>query len=176
MNVVIEAKSGQECQLTSSPAYEIANAVYANAEVGHILAIESQSEVDPMWLVRVVKKHESLEKERKFDAWGVEYCCEVGEGTLEVTRMFISSSKATNTFCDDVQKRSFFVPTLLLRHSDLGGVMKKKENTIQTDGSNRAWAAVEVAGTGAEEEQPEFYYELDAEKRKYVALLCRENV
>ena len=148
--------------------------MYAGADVGHVLAMESQSEVSPMWLVRVVKKHSSLVEERTFDDWGVTYCCAAGEGALEVTRLFISSSKATNTFCDDVQRRKFFVPSLLLRHSDLTGSMDRRETTVQTDGSNRCRSAVEVAGDGADE-QPECYYELDAEKRRDVALLCREN-
>ena len=174
VSVVIDAKSEQPCQYTSSPAIEIASEVYAKAKQGHVLAAESQSEVEPMWLVRVVKKHSALEEDQKFSNWGVEYCCEAGKGALEVTRLFISSSKATNTFCDDVKNRTFFIPTIFLRHSDLSGDMEKKDNTIQTDGSNRTWAAVEVTGDGTEEEQPKHYYELDADKRRKVALLCRE--
>ena len=162
---MIESKSEQQCQLTSSPAVEIAAAVYDGAEKGHVLAVESQSELVPMWLVRVVEKHDSLEEEESFDDWGVTYSCEAGERALEVTRLFISSSKATNTFCDDVQERRFFVPALLLRHSDLSGSMERKENTTQTDGNNRSRAAVEVTGDGAEK-QPECYYELAAEKKR----------
>ena len=52
--------------------------------------------------------------------------------------------------------------------------MEEKQNN--SGGRNRSRAAVEpvnTAGAG-EGEQPEVYYELSAEKRREVALLCRE--
>ena len=52
--------------------------------------------------------------------------------------------------------------------------MEEKQNN--SGGRNRSRAAVEpvnTAGAG-EGEQPEVYYELPAEKRREVALLCRE--
>ena len=171
--VAIASKTEQECQYTSSPVKELADEVYSSAQEGHVLAIESQSEVEPMWLVRVLQKHPELAEDKTLDDWGVTYLCNGGEGALEVTRLFISSTKATNTFCDDVQKESFFVPTMLLRSFDLSSEMKQKENTIQTDGNNRSRAAVEVVGESADE-QPTVYYELDAAKRREVALVCRE--
>lgn len=61
-----------------------------------------------------------------------------GEGAGEVTRIFISSTKAMNTFCDDVQKRKFFVPAMLLRSSDLTSNMAQKEHAIQTVGNKAA--------------------------------------
>ena len=97
------------------------------------------------------------------------------ERALEVIRLFPSSSRSTNTYCDDVQKRHFFVPTMLLRHPDLAPWMEEKQNN--SGGRNRSRAAVEAinaAGAG-EGEQPGVYYELSAEKRREVALLCREH-
>ena len=168
--VVIEAKSDQVCQYTSSPAIDVAKAVFESCEPDHILAIESQAEVEPMWLVRVIRKRGCVGPAKKFADWGVEYCIEKGERAVEVTRLFPSSSRSTNTYCDDVQKRRFFVPTILLRHNDLTPHMEAKQNS--SGGGNRSRSAVESNGPGGE--QPDVYYELCAEKRREVALLCRE--
>jgi hypothetical protein len=47
--VVIEAKkSDQVCQYTPSPAIDVAKAVFESYEPDHMLAIESQAEVEPM--------------------------------------------------------------------------------------------------------------------------------
>ena len=176
--MVIEAKAEQECQCTSSPAKDVADEVFESAQKDHILAIESmiesQSEAEPMWLVRAVRKRGCVGSAARFEQWGVEYCVEKGERALEVIRLFPSSSRSTNTYCDDVQKRRFFVPTILLRHPDLTPWMLEKNNN--SGGRNRSRAAVEAinaAGAG-EGGQPEVYYELSAEKRREVALLCRE--
>ena len=169
--VVIEAKSEQVCQYTSSPAIDVANDVFESCEPDHIIAIESQAEVEPMWLVRVIRKRGCVGPAKKFADWGVEYCIEKGERAVEVTRLFPSSSRSTNTYCDDVQKRRFFVPTILLRHADLTPNMEAKQNS--SGSGNRSRAACESNGPG-EGEQPDVYYELCAEKRREVALLCRE--
>ena len=172
--MVIEAKAEQECQYTSSPAKDVAGEDFESSKRDHILAIEPQSEAEPMWLVRVVRKRGCVGPAARFEQWGVDYCVGKAERALEVIRLFPSSSRSTNTYCDDVQKRRFFVPTMLLRHPDLAPWMEEKQNN--SGGRNRSRAAVEpvnTAGAG-EGEQPEVYYELSAEKRREVALLCRE--
>jgi hypothetical protein len=58
--VAIASKTEQECPYTSSPAKELVDEVYSSAQEGHVLAIASKSEVEPMWLVRVVQKHSEL--------------------------------------------------------------------------------------------------------------------
>ena len=95
--VVVEAKSEQPYQYTSSPAINVAEEVFAGAETGHVIAIESQAELGPMWLVRVVRKHDSVRRDQHFEDWGVQYCVEKGTGALEVTRMFVSSSHLRTT-------------------------------------------------------------------------------
>ena len=110
----------------------------------------------------------------RFEQWGVDHCVDKAERALEVIRLFPSSSRSANARCDDAQKRRFFVPTMLLRHPDLAPWMEEKQNN--SGGRNRSRAAVEAinsAGAG-EGEQPEVYYELSAEKRREVVLLCCE--
>jgi hypothetical protein len=143
---VIEAKSDQAFQHASSPAIDVAKAVFESCEPDHILAIESQAEVEPMWLVRVIRKRGCVGPAKKFADWGVEYCIEKGERTVEVTRLFPSSSRSNNTYCDDVQKRRFSVPTILLRHNDLTPHMEAKQNS--GGGGNRSRAAVEPSEGG----------------------------
>ena len=168
--VVIEAKAEQECQYTSSPAKDVTDEVFKNAEKDHILAIESQSEAEPMWLVRVVRKRGCVGPAAQFEDWGVKYLVGKSERALEVIRLFPSSSRSTNTYCDDTQKRRFLVPTMLLRHADLTPWMEEKQNN--SGGRNRSRAAVEAVNSAGP--APEVYYELSAEKRREVALLCRE--
>jgi hypothetical protein len=169
--VVIEAKSDQVCQHTSSPTIDVAKAVFESHEPDYTLAIESQAEIEPMWLVRVIRKRGCVGPAKKFADWGVEHCIEKGERAVEVTRLFPSSSLSTNACCDDVQKRRFFVLTKSLRHNDLTPHMEAKQNP--SGGGNRSRAAAEPNGPG-EGEQPDAHYELRTEKRREVALLCRE--
>ena len=144
--------------------------MFKNAEKDHILAIESQSEAEPTWLVRVVRKRGCVGPAAQFEDWGVKYLVDKSERALEVIRLFPSSSRSTNTYCDDTQKRRFLVPTMLLRHADLTPWMEEKENN--SGGRNRSRAAVEAVDSAGP--APEVYYELSAEKRREVALLCRE--
>jgi hypothetical protein len=146
--------------------------VFESCEPDHIIAFESQAEVEPTWLARVIRKRGCVGPAKKFADWGVEHCIEKGERAVEVTRLFPSSSRSTNTHCDDVQKRRFFVPTALLRHADLTPNMEAKQN--YSGSGNRSRAACESNGPG-EGEQPDVHYELCAEKRREVALLCREH-
>ena len=60
------AKSDQVCQYTSGPAIDVAKAVFESCEPDHILAIESQAEVEPMWLVRVIRKRGCVGPAKKF--------------------------------------------------------------------------------------------------------------
>jgi hypothetical protein len=174
---VIEAKSEQVCQhSTTGPTIGVADKVFESFKKDRALAIESQSEVEPTWLVRVVRKRGCMGPAARFEQWGVGHCLGKAERALEVIRLFPSSSRSTNAHCEDAQKVHFFSQPCCCatRIWRLGWVIEKRNNS---GGGNRSRAAVGAiigsAGAG-EGEQPEVYYELSVEKRREVALLCRE--
>ena len=69
--IIIESKSAQDNQYTRLGISDIASRVFNEAEKGHILAMETQSDTEPFWLVRVVERHEQLDRESTFEDWGL---------------------------------------------------------------------------------------------------------
>lgn len=140
--------------------------MYDGALLGHILAMETQPNTDPFWLVRVVAKEYQLSSDHEFDDWGVTLECKRGERAVVVTKLMPSSPRSTTTFCDHVKKQHIHVPAVLLRVSDLTLSMPATPIDHQEARITRSRAAVEfIAG--------EFYYTLRSSTRQTVALKCR---
>ena len=82
--VVVEARTVEKDQYSHAGLVELGNSVFDAAAEGEILALESQSDDQPFWLVRLVKKHPVLVASRRPGVGGVgsEYCVqEWGEGS-----------------------------------------------------------------------------------------------
>ena len=101
--IFIEAKTPTRHQYDSAGICRLSNRIFKSAKPGHILALETaNSEIDIFFLVRVVKKEESLRKQEVFDDWGVTFKCPRHSQALKVVRLFPSSRESMWTFCDDV--------------------------------------------------------------------------
>jgi hypothetical protein len=84
----------------------------------------TNSDIDFFFLVRVAEEVEELRRGAVFVEWGVDLCCERGSAALGVVRLFPSSRDSLWTFCDDTQKRGFYVPFDLLRVGDMRNTTK----------------------------------------------------
>jgi hypothetical protein len=103
------------------------------------------SDIDFFFLVRVVEEVEELRRGMAFEEWGVDLCCERGSAALKVVRLFPSSRDSLwATFCDDTQKRGFYVPFDLLRVGDPSNSMKTTQVTSGTGARTRSRCAVDV--------------------------------
>jgi hypothetical protein len=168
--VVVQPRTTQKDQYSHTALQDLGNSVFNDAAVGDVLAMESQTDSEPFWLVRVLDKHNVLEGEQVWGEWGANILCKRGAKAVEVTKLMVTSSQATNTFRDDTERRPFFVPAGLLR----------MEVPIQTDylvekaarTSARSRAAVCRASTDSSE-QPVKYYELGRKGRHEVSVSCR---
>ena len=121
------------------------------------------------WLVRVVTKHENIRTERTNSAPQTrdKFRCPKDSNCVEVTKIFLSSLSASNTFCDDNDSRRFSVPSSLLRLKlELNGDYKAKETVPST----RSRSAVRGSGGSS---GPVVYYELLSGVRHRIALACR---
>jgi hypothetical protein len=65
--------------------------------------LESQSDDQPFWLVRVVEKHPVLVGDQVWEEWGANIVCKSGAKAVEVTKLMVTSTNATNTFRDDAE-------------------------------------------------------------------------
>ena len=93
--------------------------------------------------------------------------CPKDSNCVEVTKIFLSSLSASNTFCDDNDSRRFSVPSSLLRLKlELNGDYKAKETVPST----RSRSAVRGSGGSS---GPVVYYELLSGVRHRIALACR---
>ena len=108
------------------------------------MAMESQSDSEPFWLVRVIAKHDRLDTQKQFEEWGASIKCAKGGEAVEVTKLMPSSAAAANTFCEDETGKRFFVPASLLRVGQLQ--LAKK---IAKRRSTRSRAAVHSKSSGA---------------------------
>ena len=173
--IFIEAKTPTRHQYDSAGICRLSNRIFKSAKPGHILALETaNSEIDIFFLVRVVKKEESLRKQEVFDDWGVTFKCPRHSQALKVVRLFPSSRESMWTFCDDVQKREFYVPAGLLRVEDLSSSMKTTHMERSIGARTRSRCAVDVTGDGSADDQPSCYYEVRAgTSRKEISHLCR---
>ena len=167
--IIIESKSAQHNQYTRLGISDAALRVFNEAKPGHILAMETQSDTEPFWLVRVVQRHEQLDRDWVFKDWGVELNCKQGERALIVTKLFVSSPMSTNTFCDHVNARYLQVPETLLRVGDLvnSGKMTCTETAVRSSRSRAAARA--IIGDSSRQS----IYESKAGARQYVVLKCR---
>ena len=74
--------------------------------------MESQSDHEPFWLVRVVTKHRRLSEAQSFSNWGAEFDCAAGAKAVEVTKLMPSSPAAHQDQQDQQQHQ---------QHTTLGG-------------------------------------------------------
>jgi hypothetical protein len=167
--IIIESKSAQDNQYTRLGISDIASRVFNEAEKGHILAMETQSDTEPFWLVRVVERHEQLACDSTFEDWGVEFNCKQGERALTVTKLFVSSPTSTNAFCDHVNARYLQVPAALLRVSDLVNSGKMLQTEVAVRSSRSRASARAIVGDSSKQ----FIYEFKAGARQHVVLKCR---
>ena len=189
VEVQVRAKTEVKDAYTRGRLKENAKNIFDSASEGDILAVETQSDVEPFWLVRVAEKHEKLQEAQALDMGGVKLQCAEGSAAVEVTKMMISSPYATNTFCDDTQLQPLFIPRDLIRVGDLQKVMQQKETNTGVGAkkkrtqrappqstsrkrrkNNKSRAAVHTDGGG---NLPEFYYDLPQKHRTRVVLKCR---
>ena len=183
VEVQVHAKTEVKDAYTRGKLVENAAAIFDSAQHGDILAVETQSNSEPFWLVRVAKKHKRLKDVKTIDAAGVKLRCERGSDAVEVTKMMISSPLATNTFCDDLQVQRLFIPKDLIRVGNLEKVMTRKAASADTTKKrkrtsrqparkqkSRTRAAVHADGEG---KLPEEYFELKQKDRRNVVLKCR---
>ena len=168
VQVIIEAQSAQTDVYTRHSILAEADKVFETAQPGHIVAMETKSNIEPFWLVRVVEKVESLGESSTFDDWGVKLKCNRGGRALIVTKLMLSSLDASNTFNDHVAKLQITVPAALLRVGDLVGnkLMEEKEVTVR---STRSRAAVRATRGDTSDK----YYALKQEARQEIVLKCR---
>ena len=168
VQVIIEAQSAQTDVYTRHSILAEADKVFETAQPGHIVAMETKSNIEPFWLVRVVEKVESLGESSTFDDWGVKLKCDKGGRALIVTKLMLSSLDASNTFNDHVAKLQITVPAALLRVGDLVGkkLMQEKEVAVR---STRSRAAVRATRGDTSDK----YYALKQEARQEIVLKCR---
>jgi hypothetical protein len=122
----------------------------------------------------VVEEVEELRRGEVFGEWGVDLCCERGSAALKVVRLFPSSRDSLWTFCDDTQKRGFYVPFDLLRVGDLSNSIKTTQLTSGIGARSRSRCAVDVIGGGSAGQQASCYYEVVGNKaRKAISHRCR---
>ena len=165
--VVIEAKSAQVEQYTSRSCYtQLAGPVYVAAEPGDILAMESQADAEPFWLVCVVQKFDELEEPKSFEGFGGEFRVAAGSKAVEVMKIGLSSSQTTRVFSVDEHKRKFCVPAELLRLRLIEGTHYKEREVRR---SHRGRAAAQGAEGGAAVP----VYELQDGARNEIAMVCR---
>ena len=158
----------------SKQILELAQDVFNAAGTGDVAAVETQSDVESFWLVRVVNVFKKLSKAKVSEIGEgeekVTIKCKRGEPALEVTKFFYSRNEAISTFCEDTQKRLFYVPLRLLR---VGKIQLVKSDTTKGAGSLKSRAA--VSGDGVSE-MPDFYYSLKNTTRQVINLRCRCEV
>lgn len=167
--VQVEAKRASTDQHTRSYYTDQGDRVFSSCAGGDIIAIETMSNDEPFWLVRVVTKHENIRTERTNSAPQTrdKFRCPKDSNCVEVTKIFLSSLSASNTFCDDNDSRRFSVPSSLLRLKlELNGDYKAKETVPST----RSRSAVRGSGGSS---GPVVYYELLSGVRHRIALACR---
>ena len=142
--VVVEPRKIEKDQYSHVRLLEEGQLVFGDSSAGDILAMESQSDSEPFWLVRVVAKHDRLGTHTQFEEWGASIKCAKGGKAVEVTKLMPSSAAAANTFCEDETGRRFFVPASLLR---VGGLQLVKK--AATRRSTRSRAAVQLCAVRA---------------------------
>jgi hypothetical protein len=165
--VAIEAKSTQQDQYSNlrSGFAQLAAPVFAAAEPGDILAMESQADAEPFWLVCVVQKHQQLAEQQSFEGFGGEFNLEKGEQAVEVMKIGLSSSQTTRGFTTDEHERRFCVPAKLLRLRLTKGT-DYKEREVRRSNRSRAPAQGAAGGTAV-------LYELLDGARNRIATACR---
>jgi hypothetical protein len=149
--VLVEPRKIEKDQYSHVRLLEEGQLVFGDSSVGDILAMESQSDSEPLWLVRVVAKHDCLGTHTQFEEWGASIKCAKGGEAVEVTKLMPSSAAAANTFCEDKTGRRFFVPASLACR--VGHLQLAKR--AATRRSTRSRAAVRGKSTG--------YYELSSQ-------------
>jgi len=166
--VAIEAKSTQQDQYSNlrSGFAQLAAPVFAAAEPGDILAMESQADAEPFWLVCVVQKFDELEEPKSFEGFGGEFHVAAGSKAVEVMKIGLSSSQTTRVFSVDERKRKFCVPAELLRLRLVEGTHYKEREVRR---SHRGRAAAQGAEGGAAVP----VYELQDGARNEIAMVCR---
>jgi hypothetical protein len=156
--VIVEPRTIEKDQYSHVRLLEEGQLVFKDSSVGDVLAMESQSDSEPFWLVRVIAKHDRLDTQKQFEEWGASIKCAKGGKAVEVTKLMPSSAAAANTFCEDETGKRFFVPASLLRVGQLQ--LAKK---IAKRRSTRSRAAVHSKSTG-------YYEQLSSEDRQVVGL------
>ena len=131
--------------------------------------METQSDTELFWLVRVVERHEQLDRDTTFENWGVEFNCKQGERALTVTKLFVSSPTSTNAFCDHVNARYLQVPAALLRVSDLVNSGKMLQTEVAVRSSRSRASARAIVGDSSKQ----FIYEFKSGARQHMVLKCR---
>ena len=164
--VAIEPKSAQQDQYcTRSGFAQLAGPVFAAAKSGDILALESQADAEPFWLVCVVQKHDELAEPKSFEGFGGNFHLAAGEKAVEVMKIGLSSSQTTRAFTVDEHERKFCVPAELLRLRLIKGI-DYKQREVRRSSRSRAPAQGAAGGTAA-------LYELQDGARNRIAVACR---
>jgi hypothetical protein len=171
--VIVQPRSVDNEQYSYGCLLQRGNSVFDGAEAEDILALESQTDSEPFWLVRVVEKHSVLGREEVWGEWGANIVCKRGAKAIKVTKLMVTSSQATNTFREDTERRQFFVPAGLLRMV----VPIQKDYLVVKEGrtSSRCRAAVRAVAGDSGSDQLVRYYELGKKGRHEVSVSCRAN-
>ena len=157
VEVQIESKTAQnKDQYDTSRGHlgALASAAFSEAKGGDLVAMESQCDAEPFWIVRVVKKHDALSQRREFSDFGSEWTCEARSPAVEVTKAFLTSTQATRTYRDDDRARKFFVPKALLRLRLAPDADYGLKSTRRSNRSRSAVQGAGGAGAGAGIQQP----------------------